>query len=400
MGLSAVAGRVVVAGAGIVGLAVAHELQRRGATVSVLEKEQRVAEHQTGHNSGVIHSGLYYAPGGRKATMGAAGATSMRDFAVEHGVRVDICGKLVVATREQQVPTLGRLLQRGRANGVPVRGISAVEARDYEPHVSCIAALRVESTGVVDFRGVCEVLAGLIAAGGGQVRFGAPIVGIRSEPRSVTVSTPDDEVVADYFVNCAGLHSDQLARMAGMRPAVRIIPFRGEYYELNPAQRHLVHGLIYPVPDPTLPFLGVHLTKMIDGGVHAGPNAVLALAREGYDWGTVSPRDIADYLTWPGTWRLFKTFWRTGIDEVLRSLSQRRFLASLRELVPDIPSDGIVHARAGVRAQALHRDGSLVDDFYFERGSRQIHVLNTPSPAATAALEIARFIADEVDACR
>jgi (S)-2-hydroxyglutarate dehydrogenase len=391
---------VVVAGAGIVGLAVARELQRRGHTVSVLEKEQRAAEHQTGHNSGVIHSGLYYAPGGRKATMGTAGARSMRDFALEHGVGVDICGKLVVATREHQVPSLLRLLERGRANGVPVRAISADEARDYEPHVSCVAALRVESTGIVDFRGVCEVLAGLIAASGGEVRFGAPIVGIVSEPRAVRISTPDDEVVADYFVNCAGLHSDRLARMAGMQPAVRIIPFRGEYYELTAAHRHLVHGLIYPVPDPTLPFLGVHLTKMIDGGVHAGPNAVLALAREGYTWGAVNARDIVDYLTWPGIWRLFRAYWRTGIDEVLRSLLQRRFLASLRELVPEIPDDGITASGAGVRAQALHRDGSLVDDFYFEHGPRQIHVLNTPSPAATASLEIARFIADQVDSSR
>jgi L-2-hydroxyglutarate oxidase len=387
---------VVVAGAGIVGLAVAHELQRRGHTVTVLEKEQRVAEHQTGHNSGVIHSGLYYAPGGRKATMGTAGAKSMRAFALEHGVGVDICGKLVVATREHQVPSLLRLLQRGTANGVPVRAISAAEARAYEPHVTCVAALRVDSTGIVDFRGVCEVLAGLIAAGDGEVRFGAPIVGIASEPGSVRVTTPGDEVVADYFVNCAGLQSDRLAKMAGMRPAVRIIPFRGEYFELTAAQRHLVRGLIYPVPDPTLPFLGVHLTKMIDGGVHAGPNAVLALAREGYTWGAVSLRDIADYLSWPGTWRLFRAYWRTGVDEVLRSLSQRRFLASLRELVPGIPADGITHSGSGVRAQALHRDGSLVDDFYFERGPRQIHVLNTPSPAATASLEIARFIADEI----
>ena len=390
--------QVVVAGAGIVGLATAYALSRRGHPVTVLDKEPAVAAHQTGHNSGVIHSGLYYLPGSLKATLGVAGASSMRDFAVEHGVSVDICGKLVVATTQAQVPALLRLLDRGRRNGVPVRLISPEQAREFEPHVSCVAALRVDTTGIVDFVGVCEVLVRLIKENGGQVRLGTEILAIDGRFDGVTLTTTAGEVTAGQFVNCAGLHSDRLARLAGLRPAVRIVPFRGEYFELAPEHEHLVRGLIYPVPDPTLPFLGVHLTRMIRGGVHAGPNAVLALAREGYTWGAVQRRDIADSLAWPGLWRLGKRYWRTGISEVARSVSERRFLASLRELVPDLPDGCLRPSHAGVRAQALHRDGRLVDDFYYERGIRQVHVLNAPSPAATASLEIGRRIADEVEA--
>jgi L-2-hydroxyglutarate oxidase len=389
---------IVVAGAGIVGLATAHELGRRGHRVTVLEKETQVAQHQTGRNSGVIHSGLYYAPGSLKATLGTRGAASMRDFAARHGIPVEICGKLVVATTQRQVPALLRLLDRGRANGVPVRLVSPAEAHEFEPQVSCVAALRVESTGIVDYRGVCDTLAKLIGDNVGELRFESEIVGIRSSFDAVTVSTRSAEITADHFVNCAGLYSDRLARMAGLEPAVRIIPFRGEYFQLAAASEHLVRGLIYPVPDPTLPFLGVHLTKMIGGGVHAGPNAVLALAREGYSWGEVNRRDVVDSLRWPGLWRLGRKYWRTGIDEVARSVSERKFLTSLRELVPALPENCLVPTHSGVRAQALRRDGSLVDDFYYERGIRQIHVLNAPSPAATAALEIARRISDELEA--
>lgn len=387
-----------MAGAGIVGLATAYELTRRGHTVTVLDKERTVAAHQTGHNSGVIHSGLYYAPGSLKATLGVAGASSMRDFAAEHGVAVDICGKLVVATTQAQVPALLRLLDRGRRNGVPVTLISPEQAREHEPHVRCVAALRVESTGIVDFVGVCDVLVSLIERGGGHVRLDTEILGVDGRFDAVTLPTSRGEVRAGQFVNCAGLHSDRLARLAGLNPAVRIIPFRGEYFELASEQEHLVRGLIYPVPDPTLPFLGVHLTRMIRGGVHAGPNAVLALAREGYTWGAVRRRDIADSLAWPGLWQLGRRYWRTGISEVSRSLSDKRFLASLRELVPDLPEGCLRPSHAGVRAQALHRDGRLVDDFYYERAIRQVHVLNAPSPAATASLEIGRRIADEVEA--
>jgi (S)-2-hydroxyglutarate dehydrogenase len=387
---------VIVAGAGIVGLAAAHELTRRGHRVTVLEKESGIAQHQTGNNSGVIHSGLYYRPGSLKATLGTAGASSMRRFAEENGVSVDICGKLVVATDESQLPALTELYRRGQANGVPCTMLDADKAKEYEPYVSAVSAVRVESTGIVDFRGVCDVLRRRIEVAGGEIRFGQRIVGIASRPDAVTITTKIDELRGDQFVNCAGLHSDRLARLAGLTPDVRIIPFRGEYYELTPGTSYLVKGLIYPVPDPSFPFLGVHLTRMINGSIHAGPNAIFALAREGYTKLKINPRDVLDSVRWPGLWRLGKRYWRTGLDEATRSLSKKRFLASLRELVPDLPDDCLLPAHAGVRAQALRRDGLLVDDFYYERAPRQVHVLNAPSPAATASLEIAKRIVDEL----
>lgn len=387
---------MIVAGAGIVGLATAHELTRRGHTVTVLEKESGLGQHQTGHNSGVIHSGLYYRPGSLKATLGTAGASSMRRFAEENGVFVDICGKLVVATEPSQVPALTELYRRGQANGVPCTMIDADKAKEYEPYVSAVSAVRVESTGIVDFRGVCDVLRRRIEEAGSHVRFGQQIVGIASRLDAVTITTKIDEFRGDQFVNCAGLHSDRLARLAGLQPEVRIIPFRGEYYELTPQTSYLVKGLIYPVPDASFPFLGVHLTRMINGSIHAGPNAIFALAREGYTKLKINPRDVLDSLRWPGLWKLGKRYWRTGIDEATRSFSEKRFLASLRELVPDLPDDCLLPAHSGVRAQALRRDGLLVDDFYYERAPRQVHVLNAPSPAATASLEIAKRIADEL----
>lgn len=387
---------VIVAGAGIVGLSTAYELGLRGHRVTVLEKENAVAEHQTGNNSGVIHSGLYYKPGSLKATMGQAGSLSMKDFAEEHGITVDICGKLVVATSTSQIPALQELYRRGQANGVPCRVIAPEEAREYEPHVHTVSALRVESTGIVDYRGVCNTLRRLIEENGGQVLFGQKIVGVASKNDGITVTTKIGEHRGDEFVNCAGLHSDRVARLAGLTPNVRIIPFRGEYFELTSQESHKVKGLIYPVPDPEFPFLGVHFTRMFNGSVHAGPNAVFALAREGYSWLQINPRDMLESAVWPGLWILGRKFWRIGIEETLRSLSQKRFLASLRELIPDLSDDSLVPTHAGVRAQAMKRDGSLVDDFYFERAPRQIHVLNAPSPAATAALEIGKRVADEV----
>ena len=387
---------VIVAGAGIVGLATADELTRRGHAVTVLEKESAVAKHQTGNNSGVIHSGLYYRPGSLKATLGTAGASSMRRFAEENGVFLDICGKLVVATEPSQLPALNELYRRGQANGVPCTMIDADKAKEYEPYVAAVSAVRVESTGIVDFRGVCDVLRRRLEEAGGEICFRQKIIGIASRRDAVTVATEIGEFRGDQFVNCAGLHSDRLARLAGLDPDVRIIPFRGEYYELRPETSYLVKGLIYPVPDPSFPFLGVHLTRMINGSIHAGPNAIFALAREGYTKLKINPRDVLDSLRWPGLWRLGKRYWRTGLDEVTRSLSKKRFLASLRELVPDLPDDCLLPAHAGVRAQALRRDRLLVDDFYYERAPRQIHVLNAPSPAATASLEIAKRIADEL----
>jgi L-2-hydroxyglutarate oxidase len=388
---------VIVAGAGIIGLATAAELIRRGRTVTVLEKESGIARHQTGHNSGVIHSGLYYKPGSLKAKLGTAGASSIRRFAEQNGVFVDICGKLVVATELSQVPGLQELHRRGQANGVPCRMISSDKAKEYEPYVSAVAAVRVESTGIVDFKGICAALRRDIEQSGGEISFGQRIVEIASRSDAVTVTTKITEFRGDQFVNCAGLHSDRLARLAGLKPEVRIIPFRGEYYELTPEASYLVKGLIYPVPDPAFPFLGVHLTRMINGSIHAGPNAIFALAREGYTKLKINPRDVLDSVRWPGLWRLGKRYWRTGADEAARSLSKKRFLASLRELVPDLPDDCLIPSHAGVRAQALRHDGQLVDDFYFERAPRQVHVLNAPSPAATASLEIAKRIANELE---
>jgi L-2-hydroxyglutarate oxidase len=321
----------------------------------------------------------------------------MRRFAADNGVSVDICGKLVVATELSQVPALQELHRRGQANGVPCRMISAEKAKEYEPYVSAVSAVRVESTGIVDFRGVCDALRGHVEQARGEIRLNQRIVGIASNSDAVTVTTKTEEFRADQFVNCAGLHSDRLARLAGLDPDVRIIPFRGEYYELTPEASYLVKGLIYPVPDPSFPFLGVHLTRMINGSIHAGPNAIFALAREGYSRLKINPRDVADSLRWPGLWRLGKRYWRTGVEEAARSLSKKRFLASLRELVPDLPDDCLLPAHAGVRAQALHRDGRLFDDFYYQRAPRQVHVLNAPSPAATASLEIAKRIANELE---
>lgn len=384
---------VVVIGGGILGLSAAHELLQRGHDVTVLEKEASWAAHQTGHNSNVVHAGLYYKPGSLKARMSVAGNASMVAFAQEHGVPVDVCGKLVVATSPDELPRLNTLAERAAANGVPARLISSAEAREYEPEVSAVSALRVESTAIIDFPAVCRVLVGLLS--GADLRLRAPALAIRSTSAGVEVATPQGIVRADALVNCAGLQSDRVAKLAGLRPKATIVPFRGEYYELRPERRSLVRGLIYPVPDPALPFLGVHLTRMLDGSVHAGPNAVLALRREGYRWAQITPRDVFDVLRFPGTWKLARRFGRTGLDEVLRSFSRKRFAASLARLVPAVGEDDIVRAEAGVRAQAMLPDGSLVDDFLIESAPRQVHVLNAPSPAATSALEIGRHIADE-----
>ena len=298
-----------------------------------------------------------------------------------------------MATSTDELPRLNALAERAEANGVPARLISPAEAREYEPEVAAVSALRVESTAIIDFPAVCRVLVGLLS--GADLRLNSPALAIRSTDTGVAVATPQGIVRADALVNCAGLHSDRVARLAGLRPKATIVPFRGEYYELRPERRELVRGLIYPVPDPALPFLGVHLTRMLDGSVHAGPNAVLALRREGYRWAQVNPRDVFDVLRFPGTWKLAARFGRTGLDEVLRSFSRKRFAASLARLVPAVGEADIVRAEAGVRAQAMLPDGSLVDDFLIESAPRQVHVLNAPSPAATSALEIGRHIADE-----
>ncbi|HET9170927.1 MAG TPA: L-2-hydroxyglutarate oxidase [Actinospica sp.] len=388
---------VVVIGGGIVGLATARELATaRGLDVTVLEKEPRWAAHQTGHNSGVVHAGLYYRPGSLKARMAVAGNATMVEYARESGVPVSVCGKLVVATSEDELPALRRLAANAEANGVPAELLDPARAKEIEPEVSCVAALHVRSTAIIDFTLVCAAMVEDLDAAGADLRTGTRVRGIRPAGDGVEVETDAGSLRADGVVNCAGLQSDRIAHLAGLRPPARIVPFRGEYYELVESRRDLVRGLIYPVPDPRFPFLGVHLTRGIDGSVHAGPNAVLALRREGYRRRDFSPRDLADSLRFPGTWRLGRDCWRPGLDEVLRSLSRRRFAETLARLVPAIDERDIVAAGAGVRAQALTPDGRLVDDFLIEEIPRQVHVLNAVSPAATSSLEIARHVADRL----
>jgi L-2-hydroxyglutarate oxidase len=390
--------RYAVIGGGIVGLATAHHIlrQRPGAEVVVLEKEQTVGAHQTGHNSGVVHAGVYYPPGSLKARLSRAGSRSMVDFCRTHGIPVRVCGKLIVATEPGELDRLHALHARSQANGLQVRLIGPAEAREYEPHVNAVAAMHVANTGITDFGAVCRTLAELLRAAGAQVRLGARVVGIAGDGSATRVVTATGELTADVVVNCAGLHADRVARLAGIEPGARILPFRGEYYELRPERRDLVNGLIYPVPDPRFPFLGVHLTRMVDGSVHAGPNAVLAFRREGYRWGQANLRDLAEIAGYAGSWRLARRHWRYGWTEVRRSLSTRLFARSLARLVPALTMADLVPCAAGVRAQAVTPQGDLVDDFLVVTRGRQVHVLNAPSPAATSALEIAAHIYDRL----
>lgn len=383
---------VLVVGGGIVGLAAAYALSRAapGTDVVVVEKEPAPAAHQTGHNSGVIHSGLYYRPGSLKARFAVEGAREMVDFCREQGIPCEVTGKLVVATDRAELPRLHALAQRGRDNGIPLRELGATQIAEIEPRVAGVAALQVLTTGICDFRAVAAAYARL---SGARLRTGNAVLAVAHRADGVTVTTTLGEIRARVLVNCAGLHSDRLARLAGDEPGLRIVPFRGEYYELAPERRELVRGLVYPVPDPAFPFLGVHLTRDLGGGVHLGPNAVPALAREGYRWRTASPADLLDTLRWPGAWRLAARHWRAEAVELRRSLSKRAFTAAVRRLLPEIREEDLLPAPAGVRAQAVGRDGTLLDDFVFGGHGRVVHVLNAPSPAATASLPIGREIA-------
>lgn len=388
---------VTIIGGGIIGLALARRLSSEGKSVTLLEKEPRWAAHQTGHNSGVIHAGPYYKPGSLKATMCLAGNRSMTAFAREHGIPFETCGKLIVATSESEVGRLDALAARASANGVTCRLISMEEAREFEPHLGGVKALRVENTGIIDYTAVSEKLAELATQQGAELIRGARVRAISGSDRQVVVEHDLGQVTSDILINAAGLHSDKIARLAGFSPTVRIVPFRGEYFELSSDRRDLVNGLIYPVPDPEMPFLGVHLTRMIDGTVHAGPNAVLAFAREGYRWSKISPGDLWGTLTYPGFLRFAAGNVRTGVDEMLRSFSKRRFARDLARLVPEITVADLVPAGSGVRAQAFGRDGRLVDDFVIQQDRNQIHILNAPSPAATSSLEIAEHVSRMVD---
>ncbi|WP_202515080.1 L-2-hydroxyglutarate oxidase [Streptomyces sp. SID161] len=382
---------VLVIGGGIVGLSTAYAITRAapGTRVTVLEKEPGPARHQTGRNSGVIHSGVYYRPGSLKARYAVRGAAEMVKFCAEYGIAHAVTGKLIVATEREELPRLHALVQRGRENGIPVRELGPAQISEYEPEVQGLAAIHVATTGVCDFVGVARELA---RASGAEIRYGARVVRVDRRPGlGVAVLTAAGDVVRGrVLVNCAGLHCDEVARLTGDDPEVRIVPFRGEYYEL--ARPELVRGLVYPVPDPAFPFLGVHLTRGIDGGVHIGPNAVPALAREGYGWGVVRPRELAGTLAWPGSWAIARRHWRYGAGELHRSVSRAAFLKAVRRLLPGVAATDLVRAPAGVRAQAVLRDGTLVDDFLIREGAQAVHVLNAPSPAATASLPIGREI--------
>lgn len=384
----------VVVGAGIVGLATARALRRAdpGTTVLVLDKEPAVATHQTGRNSGVVHSGLYYRPGSLKARLVAAGRDELMALCRERGLRLDVCGKVVVATTESELAPLDELARRATANGVPARRLSPAELAEVEPHATGLAALHVPTAAIVDFGEIARALAAELDAHG-EVRLDTAVHAIRTERDHVVVETETGPVRARMAVNCAGLHADVLARASGAATDVRIVPFRGEYHELVPARRHLCRHLIYPVPDPRFPFLGVHLTRMVDGTVHVGPNAVLALAREGYSWGRVDLAEVRSLATSPALRRIAARHWRTGAGEVLRSASRRALVRALRRLVPEIGPADLVPAGAGVRAQACLPDGTLLDDFAVERHGRVVHVLNAPSPAATASLAIGAHVA-------
>jgi (S)-2-hydroxyglutarate dehydrogenase len=394
--LPAKAGRensaTVIVGGGIIGLATAYKLleAQPGRRVIVLEKEATVAQHQSGHNSGVLHAGLYYMPGSLKARLAVDGIRQMKTFCQLYSVPHEICGKLVVATTEQELPRLEELMRRGIANGLSgLRMLPPAEAREREPHVRCMAAVLVPEEGIADYIAVCDTLVDRIVESGGVVRTGTTVEAIASHADGWTIETRRGEVRGSYLINCAGLQCDRVARMAGETLDLRIVPFRGEYFRLRPERRSLVNHLIYPVPDPAFPFLGVHFTRMIGGDVEAGPNAVLALAREGYHALTVNVRDAADALLFPGLWRFLRRYPTMIGYELRRSLSRRLFCASLQRLIPELQLDDLVPGSAGVRAQALASDGTLVQDFVIHQTSRSLHLLNAPSPGATAALAIA-----------
>jgi L-2-hydroxyglutarate oxidase len=388
---------VVLVGGGIVGLATGLALLAgpRRPSLIVLEKEAGLAAHQTGHNSGVIHSGLYYKPGSLKARTCARGRALLERHCEEHGVPFERCGKVVVATRDEELPRLAELERRGHANGLSgVRRIPIDELREIEPHAAGMAALFVAETGIVDYRRVARSYASEIVRRGGEVRTQARATGIQRREGCVVVSSTAGDVEARVLVACAGLASDRVARMAGLDIDVAIVPFRGEYWMLAPERSGLVRNLIYPVPDPTFPFLGVHFTRRIGGGaIEAGPNAVLSLAREGYGRASFDARDAWDAVRWPGLWRMARTHWRAGMAEQWRSLSRRAFARACAALVPEVTADDLTPGGVGVRAQALARDGALVDDFAIAEAERMVHVLNAPSPAATASLAIGEEIA-------
>lgn len=388
--------RIAVVGGGIVGLATAYRLQQRlpDSRVTILEKETAVAQHQSSHNSGVLHCGLYYKPGSRRARLAVRGVRQMVEFCQANSIPHDVCGKVVVATNEEENARLPGLFERGRENGLEgLRMLNQSELREIEPHAAGLGAIRVPQEGIADYPRVCDVLAGKVRATGGEIITSAKVSTIRRSTAEWKLEHTSGDTAADWLVTCAGLHSDRVAALTGRPRTTRVVPFRGEYYLIRPERQFLVRNLIYPVPDPRFPFLGVHFTRRIQGGIEAGPNAVLAFAREGYKKSTVSPGDIADAFSYPGLWRFLRKYPKVFWDELRRSFSKELFCQSLQRLVPEIQLSDLIAGGAGVRAQAMSPEGSLVDDFHFVEGDREIHVVNAPSPAATSSLAIGEEIA-------
>ncbi len=390
---------VAIVGGGIVGLATAHELSERrpGLSLAVLEKEKKLAAHQSGRNSGVLHSGIYYRPGSLKARNCRQGKEAMERFCAEQDIPFDVCGKVIVAVSEDELPRLENIYARGQQNGIRCEIIDRDRLHELEPHAAGVKAIHVPEAGIVDYLRVCERMGEIITERGSQIYYSTEVRAIRQSAGRVAIETVQGDLEADVLVNCAGLHSDRVTKLSGGDVEAKILPFRGEFYELKPEMRHLCRNLIYPVPDPSFPFLGVHFTRMIDGRVECGPNAVLAFAREGYEKLDFNLRDLLEALTYPGFLRLAARHWRVGAGEMWRSFSKAAFVKALQRLMPAIRSEHLEPARAGVRAQAISPDGGLVDDFLIQPRGRVINVGNAPSPAATSALNIGKIIADEVE---
>ena len=387
---------VTIIGGGIVGLATGHALlnQNPALKIVLLEKESKVGQHQTGHNSGVIHSGIYYKPGSLKAINCRRGINLLLEFCNHYDISYELCGKVIVATSEEELNTLGLLHERGRENGISgIKRLSAPELQEYEPHAAGLSALYCPGTGIIDYMQVCRQLSANIQENG-EIAAGAAVISIDNRPDGITIATETMEYKTRFLINCAGLFSDQVAELAGIERQVRIVPFRGEYYMLNEQARHLVKNLIYPVPDSRYPFLGVHFTRTLGGGIEAGPNAVLAWAREGYKKTDIDLKEMWDYLSYGGFWRMAGKYWTTAMGEYYRSFFKGAFVNALQKLVPEIMADDISHSPAGVRAQALASDGGLVDDFVINNVGNMIHVINAPSPAATSSLAIGEYIAN------
>ena len=390
---------VAIIGAGIVGLATGLELTSRfpGISLAVMEKESVVAGHQTSHNSGVIHSGIYYKPGSLKARLCVEGSGALVRFCQENGIAYDLCGKVIVATTESEIPQLNELYRRGKENGLEgVRMLAAEEIGEFEPHAAGIRGIRVPSTGIVDFGKVAEKYAELITRNGGEILLSHAVTGVKRSGGSTILETTRGSIEAKVVINCAGLQSDRVSRMAGAKLDLTIVPFRGEYYDLIPSRHDYLKGLLYPVPNPQFPFLGVHFTRRIGGGVEAGPNAVLAMKREGYSKSSFAVGDVLEYATFPGFWIMAAKQWRMSVGEYHRSWSKAAFVRALQRLMPELTSSDLAPGGSGVRAQALGINGKLIDDFHFVYTEGMVHVCNVPSPAATASLAIGKYIVNTV----